>query len=371
MKTFFNIVKKDIVLTVAFLLAVVSAFFVKPSLEYINYIDFRTIGLLFSLMAVVAGFTNMGIMRKMAEYIVNKAKTTTGLVLLLWSMCFFMSMVITNDVALLTFVPLTLTVLSLCDKKELIIYTIVLQTVAANMGSMLTPMGNPQNLYIYNYFNVSVGDFFDITLPVIILSFVLLLISTLFVRKENLTVSVKGSTITGGKLHIAMYVFLSIACVLAVLKLIDYRIAVVAVASCLLIFDRAIFKSIDWLLLLTFCSFFVLVGNIERIEFISNFINDIIYGREFVVSLLASQVISNVPSAVMLSGFTDNYTALILGTDIGGLGSIVASLASLISFKLYSNTDGANTKRYMLVFTAVNIAFLIVLFIFAFIKYLT
>lgn len=365
MRQIISIIKKDIVLSAAIIFSLLSMFFVKPDREYLGYIDFRTIGLLFALMAVVAGFNAMGVMRKIAESIISRVKSTRLLLTVLWGLCFFSSMIITNDVSLITFVPLAISVLTMCNKYELIIYTVVLQTVAANLGSMLTPMGNPQNLYIYNYFNLRMGEFLIITLPVIAVSFIMLLTATLFVKQESLKVNVKIGKTDGDGLHIIMYSCLGIICILAVLKVIDYRIAVIVTAICLIIFDRKILKRIDWLLLVTFCAFFIFVGNIERIEMISSFINGFMTGRELVVSLCASQFISNVPAAVMLCGFTDNYRELILGTDIGGLGTLVASLASLISFKIYSVIEGADIKRYLSVFTLVNIVFLAILVLFS------
>lgn len=369
MKAITEFVKRETVFCASVLIGIISMFFVKPDAEYIGYIDFRTIGLLFSLMAVVAGFTKMGIIIKAAEMVIKKVRNTRLLVAVLWGISFFASMVITNDVALITFVPLAIAVLSMCRKKELIIYTLVLQTVAANLGSMLTPMGNPQNLYIYNYFNAGIGEFFSITLPVIILSFILLLAATFFVKKEELDVKIRNSEIKGGKTGIIIYSLLAVISLMAVLKVIDYRIAVVLTLVYIIVADRKVIGRIDWFLLLTFCFFFVFSGNIERIEEVRNVIGEFLKGREFVVSLCASQVISNVPAAVMLSSFTDNYRGLILGTDIGGLGTLVASLASLISFKFYSLTENAEKGRYIAVFTVINVIFISVLIVFALLYY--
>ena len=369
MKPIFGFIKREAVFCAAFLIAVISMFFVKPDREYIGYIDFRTIGLLFALMAVVTGISRMGIIIKAAELIIKKVNNTRLLVAVLWGISFFASMIITNDVALITFVPLAIAVLSMCKKKGLIIYTVVLQTVAANLGSMLTPMGNPQNLYIYNCFNVSIGEFFCITLPVIVLSFVLLAVSTFFVKREGLNVSIRNSSVNGGKIKIIAYCILGITSLMAVLKIIDYRIAVVITALYILIADRKVICRIDWFLLLTFCFFFIFAGNVERIESVNNIIVSLIKDREFAVSLFASQIISNVPAAVMLSGFTENYRGLILGTDIGGLGTLIASLASLISFKFYSLTEGAEKGKYILIFSGVNVIFIAVLIVFALIYY--
>lgn len=358
-----NFVKKEAVFCIAALLAVLSMIFVPPDSNYAEYIDYRTIGLLFALMAVVAGFSKMGLMRRLAELLLQKVSSTRILVVVLWCLCFFSAMVITNDVALITFVPLAISALYICRKKELIIYTVVLQTAAANLGSMLTPMGNPQNLYIYNKFGIGLGEFFKITVPVIAVSFVLLCLSTMLVRSERLELNVELSAIDCSRGRIILYTVLALVSIFAVFKLIDYRIAVAAVAIALIAADRRIYAKIDWFLLLTFCGFFIFVGNIGRIDFVYEFINTTVKGKEYLVTLLSSQIISNVPAAVMLSGFTDNYKALILGADIGGLGTVVASLASLISLKLYS-ADNKNTGKYIAVFTAVNLTYLIVINLF-------
>lgn len=360
MKKIISFIKKEIVFSISFVVALVSMLFVKPDNKYLSYIDFRTIGLLFALMAVVAGLSKAGLILKLAEKIVEKVGNTRLLVAVLWSICFFTSMIITNDVALITFVPVTISVLSMCNKENLIIYTIVLQTIGANLGSMLTPMGNPQNLYIYTYYNVNIKDFFAITVPIIVVSFLLLLLATLLVKSEKIDVNINKTNVNSKNI-VFMYFVLAIVSILAVLRVFDYKIAVIVVALSILIFDRSVIKNIDWLLLLTFCCFFVFVGNISRIDIVNDFIVRLINGREFVVSFCASQVMSNVPATIMLSGFTNNYKGLILGADIGGLGTLVASLASLISFKLYSSINNSQVKRYLLTFTAVNIVFFVIL----------
>lgn len=361
---FLKAIKKDPVLFAAALLAVISALFVFPDREYADYIDYRTIGLLFCLMAVVAGFSAMGLIRYMAERILSCVKNTRTLVFVLWMLCFFSSMLITNDVSLITFVPLAIAILTLCNKQSLIIYTLVLQTVGANMGSMLTPVGNPQNLYLYGSFNIPTDEFFSITLPVIMISFVMLALLTFAVPSEKISAQLESKKADINKVNIVVYSILAIVSLLCVLRLADWRIAVVLTALALVVFDRRTLKSVDWLLLLTFCAFFVFVGNIERIDVIKSFIEGIVNKSALATALISSQFISNVPAAVVLSGFTQDYRALVLGTDIGGLGTLIASLASLISFKFYTKTKGADIKRYIFVFTAVNAVFLMFLIIF-------
>lgn len=352
--------KKEAVFVISMILAVISAFIVPPDVKYLDYIDIRVIALLFVLMSVVAGFQCLGVFEFISNTIVNKIENLRYLVMVLWMLCFFMSMIITNDVALITFVPLAILTLTITDNTKYIIYTVVLQTVAANMGSMLTPMGNPQNLYLYSYFNISTFEFFSITVPVIILSFILLLIASLFIPNSKINVKTGDFKIEKNK-KLLLYSVLGLMALCAVFKIIDYKIVTIAAFLLILILDRRNLIRIDWFLLFTFVFFFIFVGNIGRITYIVNFISDVLLERELLISVIACQVISNVPAAVMLSGFTENYKALILGTDIGGLGTLIASLASLISFKIYSQIKDSNTVKYLIEFTVINVIFIIIL----------
>ncbi len=361
-----NFIKKEAVFSIAALAAAISAIFVPPSKNYIGYINFSVLGLLFALMCVVKGLSRLNVLNKTAELLIRKTGSLRSLSIVLWVLCFMSAMLITNDVALITFVPLAAALLQTVHKEKYIIPTIVLQTVAANLGSMLTPMGNPQNLYIYEHYGLSIGEFFALTLPCTALGFVLLLIASfLMIKNDTLNVSVEKTSIKGGKM-LVLYCILGVLCLLSVLKKVDYRITVLAVFISLVITDRPTLLGIDWFLLLTFVMFFIFVGNLAATESIKNFISGIISGRECVFAILISQVISNVPCAAMLSGFTDNYRALLLGCDVGGLGTLVASLASLISYRLYTaEYKSADKKAYLLCFTAVNIIFLIPLTILA------
>lgn len=360
LKKFF---KKETVFCIAALAALISAFFTPPSMDYINYIDFRVLLMLFSLMSVVEGFSRLGVFKRCAEVLVTKARDLRLLVFILWGLCFFSAMLITNDVALITFVPLAITVLYMTNSEEYIINTVVLQTAAANMGSMLTPLGNPQNLYLYSTFNVPVSEFFAITLPCTALSFILLFVSTFIMIKNKKTeINITKKTETGSKKLLVMYIVLAVLCLLSVAKVIDHKITALAVLIALVIADNEVLYGIDRFLLLTFVMFFVFVGNIAAIDSVKTAVSQIIKGRELIFSVLLSQVISNVPCAAMLSGFTDNYRALILGCNIGGLGTLVASLASLISYRIYcGEVKNANHMGYILRFSTLNIIFLLIL----------
>jgi Na+/H+ antiporter NhaD/arsenite permease-like protein len=362
----FAFIQKEAVLCIAGLIAILSMFFVPPTLGYINYIDFRVLGLLFCLMAVVSGFNKTGIFILLSEKLLMRVANIRSITLVLVLLSFFTSMWITNDVALITFVPFAILILTMTGCTKHLITTIVLQTIAANLGSMLTPVGNPQNLFLFSEYSITITDFLKITLPYTILSLLLLCIAVLLIPKEHISFTLTNSEKTDKykPYTIAMYSGLFLVCLACVLRLIDYRVTILVVFLCILIFDRTVIKSVDYSLLLTFICFFLFVGNIGNIPVIRDFLASLLKGREFIVSLLSSQIISNVPAAVLLSAFTNDYKAIILGTDLGGLGTLVASLASLISYKFYLRTTDANSGKYLRAFTLYNLGFLLILCLF-------
>lgn len=367
-KKLISFLKNETVLIISALAAAVSAVFVPPSYKYLEYIDFRVLAILFSLMAVVSGLESIGIFNFLADALTAKAKTKRGIAAVLVFLCFFSSMFITNDVALITFVPFAIALLPLTDMKEDMIYIIVLQTVAANLGSMATPIGNPQNLYLYTYYNISNADFFKTLIPIAALSALILIILLLFVKNTPIKTDIIKTDITARTKLLVFYLILFAVAASCVLKLLDWRIMVIAVTVLLLIFDIKRYKAVDYSLLATFIMFFIFVGNIKNIPAVSEVISHIISGKELILSILFSQVISNVPAAVLISGFTENFKHILLGVNIGGLGTIIASLASLISFRFYNRTDNKNTLKYLTVFSAVNLTVIFPLILFAFIS---
>lgn len=360
-------IKKEAVLCAAVLLALISMFFVFPDKQYADYIDFRTLGILFSLMAVMEGMKSIGVFRLTAEGLLKRAGSIRSIAMILVGLCFFSSMIITNDVALITFVPFTIVTFRMLGRKtedELLVPIVVMQTLAANLGSMLTPLGNPQNLYLYGVSGISLGRFIKLLLPFAALSFLMLFVWILvktssYEFEAEISLSDDGSKLS--KSRFAVNLLLFAVCLLAVADVIHFVVAAAAAVAVLLIADRRLLGKIDYSLLLTFIGFFIFIGNMSRVEAINSFLSRIIDGNEFAVSVGASQVISNVPAALLLSGFSDNYEKLILGTDIGGLGTLIASMASLISFKCISKERPDVKKRYFLLFTVSNIVFLAVL----------
>lgn len=364
MKKIQNFFKAETVLCISGLAAIITMFFVPPSLDYIHYLDLRVLGLLFCLMVVVVGLNETGLFLLLANSLLFKVKNTRSLSAVLILLCFFSSMWVTNDVALITFVPFTIMLLTMTGQMKSLITIVVLQTIAANLGSMLTPVGNPQNLYLYSTYNILMGEFLLITLPYTVASLLLLLVSVFTIKKEALRFEISEQYTKknkNNKYTILLYSVLFLASLASVLRLIDYRILVLLVLTTILLFDRKVLRKVDYSLLFTFVFFFLFVGNIGKITTFKLFLETLLAGKEFWVSLGVSQIISNVPAAVLLSTFTEDYKALILGTDLGGLGTLVASLASLISFKFYVKTEQARPGRFLAVFTLYNVFFLFIL----------
>ena len=367
----FSFLKNEIVLSVAVILAVVSSFFVKPDAAYIEYIDFRTLALLFCLMAVMAGLQKTGVFDLMAGSMLKRVHGEKGLTFILVMLCFFSAMFITNDVALITFVPFTFTVLNMVGedaKRKLMIPVVVMQTIAANLGSMLTPIGNPQNLYLHGTSGMGVGEFVLLMLPYAALSFVLLSLWILVRKgKGSVKINFTEEIHMGSKVKIGIYLISFLICLLTVAHIIDYRITLCVVTVLVLAADFKVFAKVDYTLLVTFAAFFIFIGNMGRIPAFENFLKGIIDGRECITAVVSSQFISNVPAALLLSGFTDNLRPLIIGVNLGGLGTLIASMASLISFKFVGAENKTLKGRYLAYFTLSNILFLAALLLLFFI----
>lgn len=377
--------QKETVCCIAFLLAVISMCFVVPSKNYISYIDFRVLALLFCLMAVVRGFSSIGVFTRLGTMLLTHVHSLRMLSALFIFLCFFFSMLITNDVALITFVPFTILVLSMAGQKKFLIPVIVLETIAANLGSMLTPLGNPQNLYLYTISGLSIGAFVRIMLPYSFVSAILLLFFILFLPKDTVSTATTANTANStntvtasntsnviceavkarknSRILFAFYLILFLLCLLTVLHILPYQILFFLVLTGFLLLDYRVLKDVDYFLLLTFLCFFIFIGNMKQISLVHELISKLLVHHEVLMGIGASQIISNVPAAILLSGFTDDYSALLIGVNLGGLGTLIASLASLISFKFYTNSNGSDTRRFLGIFTLYNVIFLGVLFV--------
>lgn len=381
-----EIVRKDPVLVVAIVLAIISCAAVPPDAAYAEYVDLRTIGMLFSLMTIMAGLSRLGVFRIACRHLLSAVRGPRRLALALTLLAFFSSMLITNDVALVTFVPFALLALRTLDSPRHACFTVVMMTIAANLGSMLTPIGNPQNLYLYSASHMRIGEFVLLMLPYAVAALVLLVGAIAFFgripehAKGTAARSVDAGNPAAGEtpqlasdaddpapspLRALPWVALFVLALLSVAHILPYQAIVAATIAVALVADRRALLHVDYALLFTFIAFFVFVGNVGRIEMVSTALAQLIDDHELAVAVIASQVLSNVPAAILLSDFTSNFAALIVGTNLGGLGTLIASMASLISYKQVALVLPREKGRYFMLFTVWNIAFLAVLAVLA------
>lgn len=367
MNTIIKFVKNETVLVIAWILAIVSMFIIPPDGKYASYIDMYTLILLFCLMLVMAGFREQGVFVNASNKLLLGVHTSKQLEAVLIFLPFFSSMFITNDVALITFVPFAIEILRVACLEKRVIFVVTMQTIAANLGSILLPIGNPQNIYLYSFGNYSLGSFVQVMLPYAIVSLVVISV-IIAIRHTSNKISVENSGYIKGDIRkIVVYSIIFILALCAVAKLISAYLLLAVTVAAVLVFDRKIIKKADYSLLLTFVGFFIFVGNTGRISQISELIKSVFEGNEVIISAITSQVISNVPAALLLSGFTQNTDALLTGVNIGGLGTLIASMASLISYKYVCAECPNLKKKYFIYFTKMNIIFLIILIVLYFI----
>ncbi len=356
----FRFIKKNIVFFIAALAAIVSCFLVPPDKEYLNYFDWKTLSCLFITLAVICALRNIKFFTILARKLVILTGNLRSLFVLLIVITFIGSMIIANDMALITFLPLGYFALSVAKQQKYMAYLFVLQNISANLGGMLTPFGNPQNLYLYSYFKIPTGEFCLIMLPAFLLAVTLLLVACIPVKATKFTINEKFPE----KLNIPktiLYCVLFLISILIVFRVIPFAIGLVLIPAVLLFIDRDALKMVDYGLLGTFFFFFIFAGNLARVEAVNALFSSLLQKDTLIVSILSCQVISNVPSAILLSRFTTDYPALLLGVNIGGTGTLIASLASLITFNEFKVLYPKQTKKYILIFTGLNVAFVVIL----------
>lgn len=358
-----SFLRKNVVMLVALLAAVVTMFFVPPDGEYLGYFDVKTLTCLFCVLAVVCALKNIQFFYILAQQIVRCFRNARLSILALVYITFIGSMLIANDMALLTFLPLGYLVLSSTGKQKYMAFTFIMQNIAANLGGMLTPFGNPQNLYLYTKFEIPTAEFMQIMLLPFVVSVVLITVCCLiFVKPEPLEIKAKKPSLPVGRtvLYLALFA-LSIA---IVFRGISYGIGLVVIPLVLLFADRRALKAVDYPLLLTFVFFFIFSGNMARIEVVRRIFSALLEKSTLLMSVLSCQFISNVPTAILLSQFTENYRELLLGVNIGGVGTLISSLASLITFREYTSHNPGKIGYYLSRFSLFNFAFLIILVLF-------
>lgn len=352
--SFIEFLKKECVLVIAVTLAILSSFI---SIPKISYIDFKVLILLFNLMVVVAAFKELKVLDSIAIRLLKKCNTYTSISLALVFITFISSMIVTNDVALITFVPLSIVIAKKANINVLKI--VIFQTLAANLGSSFTPMGNPQNLFIYSFYNLNPIDFFKITLPIVILAVLFLVLLVCKDKKINLSLDLEDVKIDN-KRDVYLFGGLFLIILLSVFHVIDCKVTFLITIIMILLLNKKLFSQVDYSLLITFIGFFIFVGNISTMDLVKNFMEGILGSPQstFLSSVLSSQVISNVPATMLLSGFTNHFKELLLGVNIGGMGTLIASLASVISYKIY--TSEFKNENYMKYFTFYNILGLVI-----------
>lgn len=355
-------VKKEVVLSIAIIATIITMFFVPVDKEYLGYFEYKTLVALFCMLAVVAGLKNTNIFELVSKKLIGLFKTRRAVIYCLVYGTFFFDMIVANDMSLITFLPLTYLVLHKTGNDKYLAFTFIMQTVAANMGGMITPYGNPQNLYLYSYYNIPTLEFFGVLLIQSITIAVLLYVGCLFIKNDKLTL-VNEEKFEIKRKELIVYAILFVFVILSIFRVIPHLITLALVILAVLIVDRERFKHVDYALLATFCVFFIFSGNIARIQVIKDFIAGIVAENTLLAGIISCQFISNVPTAIFLSKFTANYRDLLVSVNIGSLGIIISSLASLITLKEYLKHQPQNFKKYMGLFTLVNTTFLIIMII--------
>lgn len=357
--------KKNAVMLIALCAAVITSLIIHPDKEYLGYFDYKTLTCLFCVLAVVCALKNINFFYMLARKVVHLFKNARMSILALVYITFIGSMLIANDMALLTFLPLGFLVLTTTHKEKYMAFTFIMQNIAANLGGMLTPFGNPQNLYLYTKFEIPNLEFMKIMAPPFVLSVLIItLCCILFVKPEEL--SLDDEKIVLDPKRTVLYLVLFALSIIIVFRVIPYWIGLIVIPAVLLFADRKALKMVDYPLLFTFVFFFIFSGNMARIEVVRNFFSSLLDKSTLLFSTLSCQCISNVPSAILLSQFTDNYADLLVGVNIGGVGTLIASLASLITFREYVKHNPGKTGYYIGKFSLFNFSFLIILLGFMF-----
>ena len=359
--TFF---KENPITDVILILALITCFFVPPNPGYIDYFDFKTLGCLYSIIVVIQCLKNSNFFQYLSKKIIYIFKNTRSVIIALVVSTFICDLFLANDMSLITLLPLSCLVLTTTGNKKYLALTLILQNIAANMSGMITPHGNPQNLYLYSHYNIPTLEFINILLPqFFIVLFLLIIIPLIVVKKEPLEL-IDNNEYPINKKRVSIYLLMFLFSLLVIFRFVNYIVGMIVITIVAFLLDRDAFKKMDWDLLLTFTAFFIFSGNVSKIPFISEFLTMMVGKSVLITGLLSCQFISNVPTAVLLSNFTNDYRTLLIAVNIGSLGTLISSLASLITLKMYLKNDKEGFIHYLLLFTVINLIFLIILLTF-------
>lgn len=353
-----NIILNNAVTLIAFVLALVTIFFVPIDKEYLHYIDYKTISCLFLISCIISAFKDINFFYAVARHIIIRFNTLRKSYIALITITFVGSMIIANDMALLTFLPLGYLVLKETNNEDKEAFVFIMQNVAANLGGMLTPFGNPQNLYIYTKYNIDNIEFMKIMCVPFVVAIILLYLSALFIGSEKLVLS--HQDIKTSPIKEKVYILLFILAIFVVFRHVPLIVGLIVIPIIVLLLDRNAFKLVDYSLLLTFVFFFIFSSNLARIEAINSFFSKLLSRNVYFTTLLCCQFMSNVPTSILLSKFTDAFIPLLYGVNIGGLGTLIASLASLITFRNYVALNPKKVWSYLALFTFINLIFIVV-----------
>lgn len=371
MRKIISTIRNNPILCISGLLALISCFFVLPDLQYFSYINVRVLAILFGLMLIVAALGHIGTFDVLTNKLLSKVKTYRGISLLMSLLSFFLSMFLTNDVSLVTLVPFAIMVLAPFGENRKLMFTLIIMTVAANLGSMLTPIGNPQNLYLYDNYKIALPEFLLLMIPYSALSLAMIVALTfILVKGSDKLPPLKNTEVKKlSFVKLLIYFALFVLNILTVVGYVHFLISLGVTVAAMLIMDRNSFKKADYNLLATFVFFFILIGNIGRIDAITGALSGLVSSYPVPAAILSSQIISNVPAAMLLSAFTDDGKSLIIGTNLGGLGTLIASMASLITYRFHAKFSkeqkektGGKQDNYILNFTIINVVMLVILF---------
>ena len=371
MRKIISTIRNNPILCISGLLALISCFFVLPDLQYFSYINVRVLAILFGLMLIVAALGHIGTFDVLTNKLLSKVKTYRGISLLMSLLSFFLSMFLTTDVSLVTLVPFAIMVLAPFGENRKLMFTLIIMTVAANLGSMLTPIGNPQNLYLYDNYKIALPEFLLLMIPYSALSLAMIVALTfILVKGSDKLPPLKNTEVKKlSFVKLLIYFALFVLNILTVVGYVHFLISLGVTVAAMLIMDRNSFKKADYNLLATFVFFFILIGNIGRIDAITGALSGLVSSYPVPAAILSSQIISNVPAAMLLSAFTDDGKSLIIGTNLGGLGTLIASMASLITYRFHAKFSkeqkektGGKQDNYILNFTIINVVMLVILF---------
>ncbi len=360
-------IKAEILFCVTFSLAVattiVFSFDTKKLIGAVSFIDFRLLSLMLCLMLIMQGFIKIGVFNVLSQKILSKIQTTRLLSITLILICFFTATFFTNSVALISFIPFTILVYSAVGWKQKLVYVVALETIAANLGGMLTPIGNSQNLFLFSNFDITLASFLLITVPLGVLGLAVVILVCCVLPSRNLKLNFPQKQVISSKLKLAIYSGMFLTFILVVLRVLPWQYIALIIVGYFLVLETKSMLTVDWFLIFTIACFFIISYNLQQSQVLQVFLKTVVLDNEFIISVILSQFISNMPTAILISSFTDNIKAVLIATNIASFGTLVASLGNLVAYKLFAKSQPSGALKYLKIFSILNgVMFVILLF---------